>query len=167
MKQAAYNYGRVLYELGVSGTAVDEAREIFGRAPELLRVLKSPVASKSGKHRVIDRIFPEEMRNFLKVLCDHQDAAYLEDVFRAYHLCKCRHDGILPATLYYVTKPDQAQLGGMKRVLCETYGTKDVEFTLKEDPGLIGGFVVRVGDVETDWSMKGRLKQLEQILTRR
>ncbi len=44
---------------------------------------------------------------------------------------------------------------------------QDVELRLVKDSSLGGGFVIRTGDVETDWSIKGRMKQLEQILMRR
>ena len=44
---------------------------------------------------------------------------------------------------------------------------QDVELRLVKDSSLGGGFVIRTGDMETDWSIKGRMKQLEQILMRR
>ena len=37
-----------------------------------------------------------------------------------------------------------------------------VDLTLLQNPGLIGGFVIRAGDREIDWSLRGRLKRLEQ-----
>jgi len=42
-----------------------------------------------------------------------------------------------------------------------------VELTLTEDKSLVGGFVLRAGDREYDWSLIGRYKKLKQKLTRR
>lgn len=167
MTQAAGNYGRILYERRVPKETVEETAEAFLKVPELLTVLKSPVVAKSKKHRIIDRVFKPEMRTFLKVVSDHHDMDSMEDIFKAYHDYACEQEGILPATLYYVTKPDESQLEQIKNMLKAQYGKNEVELKLIKDETLIGGFVIRVGCLETDWSMKGRLKQLEQILARR
>jgi F-type H+-transporting ATPase subunit delta len=39
--------------------------------------------------------------------------------------------------------------------------------TVEQQPDLIGGFVLRVGDREFDWSLRGRVRQLQQRLIRR
>ncbi|MFU0828355.1 MAG: hypothetical protein ACFWTJ_12655 [Lachnoclostridium sp.] len=38
---------------------------------------------------------------------------------------------------------------------------------LKEDPSLIGGFVLKVGNTEYDKSIKGTLDELQKTLVRR
>ena len=167
MTQAANNYGQVLYERKVPAQMVEDARKAFEEVPQLKQVLASPVIPKSKKHRVIDRIFPRELRSFFKVLVDHGDMDMVEAVFRAYHTYACEQEGILQAELSYVTDPTEEQLEKIRQTLCRKYGKKAVELSLKKDPALIGGFIIRVGGLETDWSMRGRLKQLEQILRRR
>ena len=156
MTQAANNYGQVLYELKVPKEMVEEAEVLFREVPQLKEALVSPVVKKSEKNRVIDRVFPAELRNFLKVLCGHQD---MGDA--------CEQEGSLRATLYYVTEPDAEQLKKIKQMLMKKYQKQDVELRLVKDSSLGGGFVIRTGDMETDWSIKGRMKQLEQILMRR
>ena len=53
----------------------------------------------------------------------------------------------------------------MKAYLANKYGKQTVELSMVEDKSLIGGFVLRVGDKEEDYSMKGRLDRLEKRLT--
>ena len=167
MTQAANNYGQVLYERKVPKEMVADADAPFLELPYPKQPLVSPVVKKSEKNRVIDRVFPAELRNFLKVLCGHQDMDLIEDVFEAYHAYACEQEGSLRATLYYVTEPDAEQLKKIKQMLMKKYQKQDVELRLVKDSSLGGGFVIRTGDVETDWSIKGRMKQLEQILMRR
>ena len=88
MTQAANNYGQVLYELKVPKEMVEEAEVLFREVPQLKEALVSPVVKKSEKNRVIDRVFPAELRNFLKVLCGHQDMGEVEDV-----PCLCMRTG--------------------------------------------------------------------------
>ena len=73
MTQVANNYGIVLYELGVEKDTVDTMMDIFSQTEELPKMLQNPVISKEAKHRIVDGIFPEAVRNFLKVLCDRQE----------------------------------------------------------------------------------------------
>ena len=44
------------------------------------------------------------------------------------------------------------------------YQKDKVALALEKKPELIGGFVLRVGDIEEDYSMKGRLNRLERRL---
>ena len=44
---------------------------------------------------------------------------------------------------------------------------KQVELSLVEDPSIIGGFIIEAENFETDWSIRGRLNQLQQSLVRR
>lgn len=167
MKQAAINYGQVLYELSLPEKVIEDTALALKTVPELKRVLNSPVIPKTSKHRVIDRVFDEPVRVFLKVLVDRRDVELAEDIFEAWRSLVCKEAGILEASLTYVTKPDEEQMREIKAMLCRKYEKKEVRLRLIEDPGLIGGFILRVGDVETDWSLKGRLRQLEQNIMRR
>lgn len=164
MTQTANNYGTVLYELGVAGEVVAETERIFSLTSELSKSLGSPIVSAKEKHKLIDSIFPQEVRNFLKVLCDNGSVGELADIFSSYHTCYDAHNGILRATLSYVTPPTESQLAQMKEHLKKEYGKNEVQIELIEQPDLIGGFVIRVKDREEDWSMKGRLNKLKQEL---
>ena len=164
MTQTATNYGRVLYDLGVSKEVVAETRKIFSLTSELPKVLNSPIVSLKVKHDLIEKIFPQEIRSFLKVLCDYQSVDQIEAVFMAYDEYFDEQNGILRAVLYYVTAPEERQLQQMRDYLGKKYGRKQVEIKLIQKPDLIGGFVVRVKDVEEDWSMKGRLNKLQRKL---
>jgi F-type H+-transporting ATPase subunit delta len=167
MIQAAINYGQVLYERSISEEVIEETALAFHTEPELKRVLCSPVIKKKSKYRIIEQIFSTDIRNFLKVLVDRRDMDLVEDIFQAWRTYTCMQEGILEASLYYVEKPQEEQIQNIKQMLCEKYDKKAVRLRLIEDPGLIGGFILRVGDVETDWSLKGRLRLLEQKIMRR
>ena len=157
MTQTASNYGTVLFELGVK-------KEIFSLTEELPKMLQSPIVSKDAKHRLIEDIFPEEIRNFLKVVSDHQEMDLMDDIFVAYKKTYDENHGILCAEMSYVMEPDAKQVEQMKAYLANKYGKQTVELSMVEDKSLIGGFVLRVGDKE-DYSMKGRLDRLEKRLT--
>ena len=82
MTQTANNYGTVLFELGVEKETVEEMKRIFSLTGELPRVLDCPVVSGREKHRLIEQLFPKEVWNFLKEMCDHGNVSEMEDVFK-------------------------------------------------------------------------------------
>ena len=183
MTQTASNYGTVLFELGVKKEIVEKTKEIFSLTEELPKMpctttvlsqrtrdsfsmtMRSPIVSKDAKHRLIEDIFPEEIRNFLKVVSDHQETDLMDDIFVAYKKAYDENHGILCAEMSYVMEPDAKQVEQMKAYLANKYGKQMVELSMVEDKSLIGGFVLRVGDKEEDYSMKGRLDRLEKRLT--
>ena len=59
-----------------------------------------------------------------------------------------------------MTEPDEAQIAGIKAFLCREYGKKEVQLTMAAHPELLGGFVLRTGDMEYDYSLKEQLADL-------
>lgn len=167
MTQAAINYGRVLWEMGLSEEVIGETDDILRKVPELKQALRSPVVSGEKKRRIIDRVFRQEIRSFLKVLSDRQDINLWNDIFCAWQSLDCEYKGILMAEFIYAKEPEEEKIQRIRDLLCKKYKKKDVRLHMVRDPGLIGGFIIRVGDVETDFSLAGRLKQLELKLVRR
>ena len=161
----AKQYARVLYELGIPKEVVKEARELFEETQVLGETFASPVIPMREKLSSIDRIFPQEIRNFLKVVCRNQRMQEIDQIFEAYDRYCRQQEGVQMATLTCVEAPDEERLKKIKEFLCEKYQKTDVKIEVVEDPALLGGFVLRTGDDEYDWSLKGRLSRLEQKLT--
>ena len=165
MTQTANNYGTVLFELGITKEIVEKTKEIFELTSELPRVLNCPVVSRKEKHRMIERFFPQEIHHFLKELCDHEHMDVIEDVFAAYQNCYDEKNGILRAKMQCAEVPDETQLAQIRNYLAGKYKKTQVELAFEKKPELIAGFVLRVGDIEEDFSIRGRLDRLQQKLT--
>lgn len=164
MTQLSINYAKVLLELHIPDEDIVRSEQIFAQVPKLLRVFTSPVVRETKKMILIDRIFPETIRCFLKVMCRNHAMDGVLDTFAEYRKLYCEEHRILPAVMTYNSRPDPAQIEAVKQFLCDKYKKDQVDLILRQDPGLTGGFVVRMGDREIDWSLRGRLKQLEQKL---
>ena len=165
MTQTAINYGIVLYQLGVKRGCVKEAKDAL--LPQVKTVLTDPVLDSGKKHRLIEKIFPAELHNFLKQVSDNQRFDQIEDIFEAYQAYADEQEGILRAKLYYVTPPDEKQREKMELFLKKKHKCSQVRLSMQEAPELLGGFVIRVGNYEYDRSLKGRLMQLKQKMIRR
>lgn len=164
MTQTASNYGEVLFELGIEKDIVEETARIFSLTPELLRELLNPTISKKTKTNIIRKIFPKEIQNFLCVLSDYQGMDQIHDIILAYEACYRKAHHVIAATLRYVTKPTKEQEEGMKNYIRNKFHGEQVELNLVEDLSLVGGFVIQVGDIEIDQSLRGRMNELKQRL---
>jgi len=167
MTQTAINYAKVLYELKISKKIIDDSQEILSLVPELKENLISPVVSNQKKHNIIERVFPKEMQNFFMVLCDYQSMEIIDQIFVAYKNYYNDQNSILEAKLIYVTVPNEEQINTIKDLLMSKHHKNQVELSLVEDPSIIGGFIIEAENFETDWSIRGRLNQLQQSLVRR
>ncbi|MBC5689684.1 ATP synthase F1 subunit delta [Mediterraneibacter sp. NSJ-55] len=162
---AAIRYARVLYELTISKEAIQEARDILKEVPVLYDVFINPVIAGSSKMRVIDRIFPEEIRNFLKLVCKNNRMNLITDIFAAYDKYLEERERIVHAQIICVEPPDKEHQKRIEVFLLKKYSAVKVKLTIRKDPRLLGGFILLVGNDEYDWSLKGRLERLEQKLT--
>lgn len=107
------------------------------------------------------------MRRFLKVACRHGRIGEMTEIFEGFRELLGRREGLLRATLYYVTPPGEAVEEKMKAFLRQKYGKREVELILEPEPSLIGGFLLQAEDCEYDYSLRGRYRRLSQALIRR
>lgn len=160
----AVSYGRVLFEMRVPKSAVDKTRELLRNVPQLTELFMNPTVPLKTKYSVVDKVFPTEIRNFMKTVCRYQKMGLIREIFAAYDRYREKQSGILRARLYCVTPPDEEQKKGIEAFVCRKYGAKEARVQVCRDDSLIGGFLLRVGSDEYDWSMKGRMERLAQEL---
>lgn len=166
MTETAINYGIVLYELEIDEKAINHTAKIWEEIPEVAEILTNPTISMDVRHSIISKIFPEEIVNFLKKMCDNHKISMLKDVLEAYHDYRNKKRNILSASLYYVTEPKEEQRERIEKFLCRKYGAGEVELTMVHAPELLSGFIIRTGSREFDWSVRGRMQQLASNMKR-
>ena len=160
MTQAVEKYANMLRELKIPADVVDQALDIFQTVPVLLEQFKNPTADLAGKHRVVDKIFPTEIRDVIKILCDNQEIELFSEVCKAYREMGWKKSGKERAILKYVTEPTKEQLEGIREFVKKESGSEEIELVSEKDESLGGGFILSIGNKEYDWSTEGRIKQL-------
>lgn len=167
MTQLGMNYGKALFDLNISKECVQNTKDIILNNVELMDALSNPTIKKCEKHTVIDKVFAKEIRNFLKVLCDNERMELISQIFDAFEGIVLNSKNEIKAILTFVTRPDDDQLEKIKEFLCNEFNKTGVLLQLKQDYSLLGGFVLSVGDIEYDKSIKGTLVNLHKTLVRR
>ena len=167
MTQTELNYAVVLYELTIEEDKIKTAEECFKNVPMLKEILANPTVENEKKWNIIERVFPQEMHSFLKKVSDSNRMKGIENIFKAYYDYKRQQEGIIRAELFYVTVPSEEQKQGFVTFVKKEYGCRGVELQLKEDKNLLGGFLLKIGNIEYDYSLMGRIHTLRQQLIRR
>ncbi|MBQ2257069.1 MAG: F0F1 ATP synthase subunit alpha [Lachnospiraceae bacterium] len=164
MISTALEYANTMRKLNIAENIVGQTEDILKAVPQILIDFENPAVALTAKHNVIDKVFPGEIRDFLKLLCDKGDMNQWGDIVKAYKESSNDRVGGLTVTLRYVTAPDEVQLQGIKDFVAKQYGTSDVTFEMEEDASLGGGFVIEAGNEVFDWSTSGRMQQLKEKL---
>ena len=167
MTQAAIDYATSLRKTETPKELLQQVKDVLEAVPQVRSEFEDPTVSIEKKHLIIDRVFPKEIRDFLKILCDNMDFGLFDEICTAYdELGRKPEAKENQAQLIYITAPTDEQLEGIKAFLAKEFHNPDMELTLKEDKSIKSGFVLRVGTREFDWSEKGRIEQLENRIAK-
>jgi F-type H+-transporting ATPase subunit delta len=161
MTVVADNYARVLLDMNIAAEDVETMRALL-EDKAVFEALENPFVDRKSKHNVIDQLFPKAVRSFVKVMSDNGDVALAGELFQAFDQLVLEGKNMVRATFTYVTKPDDAQVEKLKRLICTRYGKDGVELTLKEDKSLVGGFILAVGDSVLDKSLRTSILKMQR-----
>lgn len=165
--QRAINYAKVLGDLAIPFADVENTKGLLSEASIVAEVLDNPVVGKEEKQNVVKSLFPENMWNFMRLLCEHNSVSLWSDIFETYEEMELEKQNKIKATLRYAIEMDEEDIAQIKEMICKKYNKAGVELELIHDPSLIGGMVLEVQGTEYDKSIKGTLEELQKTLVRR
>ena len=168
MLQKVSDYAQQLYKMHVPNSEIEETSRIFEVLPETASQLSDPTVPLENRLAIIDSIFPTEVRDILKVLCQNGLLSSWMDIADEYQRISEEESTKLSVRLRYVTKPEEEQLKRIRSFVYNKYHTRNIEMRLEEDDSLGGGFILEVGNDQYDWSTKGRRQQfLDEVMSKR
>ena len=154
MEEIAQVYARALFEVASERDLLDVIREQLGEFVEALEsntelqiFFFSPYFSTGEKKDALGRMIKGADEVFMRFLETLVDAHRMPVLFRL----RARYEQLWD-------EANRVRIG-------EQTGQK-VELTTADDPEILGGVVVRVGNAILDASIKGRLEQLRKQLAR-
>lgn len=168
MLQKVVEYAKQLFRMAVPKSVIEETSRIFEVLPETAGQLSDATIPLEKRMSIIDSIFPTEVRDTLKVLCNDGLLSAWGEVAEEYEKISNEESTKLKVHLRYVTKPEEEQLKRIREFVYNKYHSRNIEVVLEEDESLGGGFVLEVGHDQYDWSTNGRREQfLEEMKNKR
>jgi F-type H+-transporting ATPase subunit delta len=104
-----------------------------------------------------------EGRNFLKLLLEYGRIAVLPEIAEHFEALKAEVENTVEVTVTSATLLNEAQKQAIARALKARLG-REVRLDAELDENLIGGAVIRAGDVVIDGSLRSRLQSLSNAL---
>ena len=171
----AKRYARAFFEIAGEEKRYEEYYRELGRFSAVFRENKSleeflanPIFAQPDKKAVVESVL-EKIRispltaNFLKLLTDKRRIEILPDIERCYR--ELMDNALKKARVTVKTAfPLSGELSRRLQSGLEELTGREVEMTVLEEPSLIGGIVVRVGDTLYDGSIRAQLNNIRNLL---
>ncbi|MGP9832150.1 F0F1 ATP synthase subunit delta [Marinobacter sp. NSM] len=166
-------YAKAVFDAAKEQNAVDQWDQALAFAglvaadQEVANILANPGLSEQRKAELFADCFeeplPEALRNFLLILAENKRLALLPEVATLFSLYRAdleRTVKLAVNTAFELSDDEQQKL---IKALSEKLERK-VELETAVDQSLIGGVVVRTGDLVIDASVRGKLARMAKAL---
>src|SRR3954452_9359351 len=152
----------------LNGTSqwLDSLAAVAGN-PQLLQYAGNPKVTDREVYDLVAGVvrepLPAAAQNFLRMVIENGRLSALPEVAAQYRAMKNAQSGASDAVVYSAFPIPADQLGDVSASLERRFGRK-LNVTVQQDPSLIGGIRVVVGDEVLDTSVKARLEQMKLAL---
>jgi F-type H+-transporting ATPase subunit delta len=141
---------------------------ILAESKSLKDFLSDPVFDQADKKAVVEEVLKRidisnMTDNFLKLLVDKQRIDILSDIVSCYREYVDKALKKVRANVK-TAFPLSAELSKSIKNSLEGSAGKKVDITIEEDSSLLGGIVIRIGDIIYDGSIKTQLNNIKSLL---
>jgi len=166
-------YAEAYFELARDAGQIPEWREGLAAAaaalsqPEVAMSLENPRLSPKQRTQLAMELLtgaPEQLRNLVRLLVDRRRVRLLPEVLAHYDVLADRESGVVRAEVTTAVPVDERLRAAIAKALSQRFG-KEVQTQVHQDPAIVGGLVVRIGDRVIDDSVRTRLQQLQAALS--
>ncbi len=166
-------YAKALIDIGKEEGAVEkfgaELRDwlkVTEESPELAKVLLNPMFKLEERMALAGSVSDKlssspQVKRFIGILVEKGKIGFLDDISSAYLKFEDDLLGRLRATVVSPGAADEAFLASVKEKLGTETG-KEIIISNEVDPGLIGGFVIRLENTVFDGSLKVQLELMRE-----
>jgi F-type H+-transporting ATPase subunit delta len=170
-------YAKALLSLGQEdgnymeyGRNLQEFAEICSANREFFQVISNPIYSVDDRKKVLDLALDKSdfsglVRNFLRLLLEKNRLGEIYAITEYYGKLTDELSNITRADVITARPLGDEALQGLTEALTELT-SKEVKLTVEQDASLIGGLVVKIGDLVLDGSVRAQLEGLKESLKR-
>jgi F-type H+-transporting ATPase subunit delta len=169
----ARTYARALFGAAKEHGRLDEVREelesfvaSIREVPELQALIRNPQLDPPAKADALAAVLEgadELLRNFARLVAEKGRATMLEEIAREYDALVAAEERILNVELTTAYELSDNEADSIVKQIEQASGRR-VEANRTVDPELIAGVVLKVGSLEVDSSVRGRLDRLRREL---
>ncbi|HEV7846323.1 MAG TPA: ATP synthase F1 subunit delta [Thermoleophilaceae bacterium] len=175
MEEIAEVYARALFEVAKEHDVLDRVHDELGEFAEALsedRTLQvflfSPYFSSEEKREGVSKVVSdadERTVNFLELLAERHRMPALFRIRREFDAMWADENKLLPVTVTSAVELDEGIVDEIGKRIQDQTGRK-VELSSNVDPEVLGGLMVRVGNMVLDGTVRNRLERLRKTVAK-
>ena len=164
--KAAFEYAQAHQQLA-SWSAMLGLAAAVSQDDTMQRVLKAPRLTSTEKATTFVEVcgdkFDAQARNFLSIVSENNRMELLPEIADMFELYKAEQEKSVDVDVTSAFALNDEQQDKLAKVLSARLG-REVRLHAAEDASLIGGVVIRAGDLVIDGSVRGKLAKLAEAL---
>jgi F-type H+-transporting ATPase subunit delta len=173
--RVSYRYAKSLLDLALEKGQLEQVREdmqlvasVIRESRDLLLMLKSPVIKTDKKQEILKAVFGGKIgvitTAFIDIITVKRRESELAIIAESFLNQYKTHKQILTAVITTATGLDKSLRDKVMEIV-KGATQSEVELQEKVDKGLIGGFILRVGDKQVDASIIRQIKNLDRTFS--
>jgi F-type H+-transporting ATPase subunit delta len=168
----AGRYAQALFDLAKESKSTDTVaadlatfQGMIDESDDLRRFIKSPAFSADEQNKALGALLNKAgiagtAANFLKLVASKRRLFAVGDMIRDYHTLNDAEKGMSRAEITVAEPLKDAYVLELKDALARIAGSNGVNVTIKVDPSIIGGMIVKLGSRMLDASLKTKLNMI-------
>ena len=153
----------------VIGNDIRKLSTLLSESPDFVIFLQSSAIKKSKKVQLLKQILEPHVQDltlrFVLMVAENRRENFLSDICRDYLHMMREEMNILPVVVTSAVSLSPEILDSIRKDLGLKTG-KIIELTQRVKPEIIGGLVLRLGDLQFDGSVANQLRKVKEELLR-
>jgi F-type H+-transporting ATPase subunit delta len=170
-------YAKALYSLGQEedpfnkhGQELKEFTAFCQENPEFKQAISNPIFAIEDRRRLLHTVLNQSnfsilLKNFLKLLLDKNRISAIEAITDYYVKLTDEASNIAHAEIITAKTLKKSSLDNVVKSL-EGLTLKQIKPDVRENPDLLGGIIVKIGDMVLDGSVKTQIEGLKESFKR-
>lgn len=167
-------YAKALFQLAMEKGVLEKVRNdmelllnIFTENDDLKRLAATPTLKAEARRKIYQELFVKYIDkltfSFIELLLENKREEFIPGIARRFIYLYKKEKKILSVTLTSAELLSDEMVNLIMKKLKEMF-VCEVEFDLKTDSKLIGGFQLKIGDTLVDASVNGELRKIRNEL---
>ncbi len=140
-------------------------QNMIGESADLQRLVRSPVFSSEQQTKALNALLERAeisgiAANFVRLVAAKRRLFALSDMTAGYNKLYDAARGLTRAEVTSAAPLNDAQIAALKDQLRGPSSGKDVELSVRVDPAIIGGLIVKLGSRMIDGSLRTKLNAI-------
>jgi F-type H+-transporting ATPase subunit delta len=164
-------YSKALIELAIESKSladvhsdVENIINILESSDDFNKVIKSPIISRNDQSQIINKILKkipvsDTVIKFFLVICQNGRSFIIDKICFRFLEMEVKFKGEIRAELFSIDTPLEADLKKIEHIIKESLDA-NVSLISKVDPSILGGYILKIGSVMLDGSVKSKLQGL-------